>query len=97
MLKASLPENLPATTIYRTYSAVTHGQFYGLMNFMTPAAQPDGTAFLQWQQHPDILDSTIQLAIVAFREPYRRITAVMGWDQEDAKRWDAELHAIYNS
>lgn len=97
MLKALLPANWPGTTVYRTYSAVTHGQFYGLMNFMTPAVQPDGTPFLQWQQPLDILDSTIQLAIGAFRETYRRIATVMGWDQKDARLWDAEVHAIYNS
>ena len=86
-----------ARSFYRTYSAVTHGQFYGLMNFMTPAVQPDGTPFLQWRLPPDLLDSTIQLAIGAFREPYRRIATVMGWDQKDAKLWDAEVHAVYNS
>jgi len=97
MLEALLPPDMLGTIFYRTYSAVTHGQFYGLMNFMTPAFQPDGTPFLQWRLPPDLLDSTIQLAIGAFREPYRRITTVMGWDQKDAKLWDAEVHAVYNS
>jgi hypothetical protein len=96
MLEALLPPDMPGTIFYRTYSAVTHGQFYGLMNFMTPAVQPDGTPFLQWRLPPDLLDSTIQLAIGAFREPYRRIAIVMGWDQKDAKLWDAEVHAAYS-
>ena len=69
MLEALLPPDTLGTIVYRTYSAVTHGQFYGLMNFMTPAVQPDGTPFLQWQLPPDLLDSTIQIAIGAFREP----------------------------
>jgi hypothetical protein len=97
MLEVLLPPNLPATTFYRTYSAVTHGQLYGLMNLMTPAFQSDGTPFLQWQQPADILDSTIQIAIGAFRETYLRIAAVMGWDRKAAEVWDAQIHAIYNS
>jgi len=92
----NLPTNLPTTIFYRTYSAVTHGQFYGLTNFMTPALQPDGTPFWQWGPNSEILDSTIQIAIAAFRETSHRIATVMGWDQQDAEIWDAEVHAIYN-
>jgi hypothetical protein len=36
MLKAALPASLPGESVYRTYSAVTHGEIYGLMNFMAP-------------------------------------------------------------
>lgn len=36
------------------------------------------------------------MAIVAFRETYKRIATVMGWDQADVARWNAEVHAIYN-
>lgn len=97
MLEALLPPDMPGTIFYRTYSAVTHGQLYGLMNFTTLAVQPDGTPFLQWRLPPDLLDSTIQIAIGAVRQPYLRIATVMGWDQNDANLWDAELHAIYNS
>jgi hypothetical protein len=97
MLQALLSANLPGTSFYRTYSAVTHGQFYGLTNFMTSAVQPDGTPFWQWAPNFEILDSTIQIAIGAFRETYQRIATVMGWDQKDANVWDAEIHAIYNS
>ena len=92
-----MPPNLPATTFYRTYSAVTHGQLYGLMNFLTCDVQPDGTPFLRWQQPSDVLDSTIQIALGAFRETYMRIATVMGWDQKTADSWEAQLHAIYNS
>ena len=97
MLQALLPTNLPATSFYQTYSAVTHGQFYGLTNFMTPATQPDGTPFWQWGPNFEVLDSTIQIAIGAFRETYQRIAGVMGWDQRDANAWDAQIHAIYDS
>ncbi|WP_300604282.1 hypothetical protein [Trebonia sp.] len=92
-----LPANLPTKIFYRTYSAVTHGQFYGLTNFMTPAMQPDGTPFWQWGPNSEILDSTIQMAIAAFSETYRRIATVMGWDRKDAQLWDAAVHAIYNT
>lgn len=97
MLQALLPANLPGTSFYRTYSAVTHGQFYGLTNFMTTVIQPDGTTFWQWAPNFEILDSTIQVAIGAFRGTYQRIATVMGWDQRDANVWDAEIRAIYNS
>jgi hypothetical protein len=97
MLQALLPANLPGTIFYRTYSAVTHGQFYGLTNFMTPAVQPNGTPFWQWEPNFEILDSTIQVVIGAFRETYQRIATVMGWDQTDDNAWDAEIHAIYNN
>jgi hypothetical protein len=97
MLQTLLPANLPATVFYRTYSAVTHGQFYGLTNFMTPTIQPDGTPFWQWKPNFEILDSTVQIAVGAVRENYQRIATVMGWDQKDANLWAAEIHAIYNS
>ena len=92
-----LPANAPPTVFYRTYSAVTHGQFYGLTNFITATVQPDGTSFWQWGPNFEILDSTIQIAIHAFREPYLRVVTVMGWDQKDFQSWEAEVDAIYNS
>jgi hypothetical protein len=92
-----LPTNVPTTVFYRTYSAVTHGQFYGLTNFMTVAITPDGMPFWQWGPNFEILDSTIQIAIGAFREAYQRIAIVMGWAQEDFQSWEAEVDAIYNS
>ena len=92
-----LPTNVPTTVFYRTYSAVTHGQFYGLTNFVTVIARPDGTPFWQWGPNFEILDSTIQIVIGAFRETYQRIATVMGWDQKDFQSWEAEVDAIYNS
>jgi hypothetical protein len=96
MLRPLLEANMQAKAFYRTYSAITHGQFYGLMSFMTPAVQSDGTPFLQWQPSLEILDSTVQFAIGAFRQTYQRIATVMGWDQEDAELWKAEINTIYN-
>lgn len=40
-----LPANVPTTVFYRTYSAVTHGQFYGLVNFVTPAVSRTERSF----------------------------------------------------
>jgi hypothetical protein len=91
-----LPTNLPTTVFYRTYSAVTHGQFYGLTNFMTATVRPDGTPFWQWGPNFEVLDSTIQIVLAAFSETYLCIATVMGWDQKDFRRWEAEVHAIYN-
>jgi hypothetical protein len=79
MFKAVLPRSVPGSSVYRTYSAVTHGTIYGLMNFMDPEVAPDGSTLLNWHLPPDVLDSTIHLAIATFGETYRRINKVMGW------------------
>jgi hypothetical protein len=34
MLRAVLPASVPGEAVYRTYSAVTHGEIHGLMNLM---------------------------------------------------------------
>ena len=47
---------------------MTHGEIYGLMNFMAPGVTSDGSTLLHWHLPPDVLDSTIQMAISAFRE-----------------------------
>jgi hypothetical protein len=44
-----------------------------------------------------VLDSTIQLAIVAFRESYQRINKVMGWGKLEGDLWEIKLRKIYNS
>lgn len=72
MLKTVVPVGSPGTEIYRTYSAVTHGEIYGLMSFMSPGASSDGMNLLHWHLPPDVLDSIVQLAIGAFREAWRR-------------------------
>jgi DNA-binding transcriptional regulator YhcF (GntR family) len=97
MLKAILPANVPAQSIYHTYSAVTHGQIYGLLNFMAPGVTSDGSSLLHWHLPPDVLDSTIQMAIAAFREAYRRINKVMGWGKLEGDLWEIKLGKIYNS
>ena len=97
MLRAVLPKYVPGTSVYRTYSAVTHGEVYGLMNFMAPGVTSDGSTILHWHLPPDVLDSTIQLAIVAFRESYRRINKVMGWGKLEGDLWEIKLRKIYSS
>lgn len=79
MLKPLLAPGSAGTSFYRSYSAVTHGEVYGLMSFMTSVPQPDGKDLLVWQLPAPVLDSTSQLAICAFREPFERIRKVMGW------------------
>ena len=97
MLKAALPTSVPGQVVYRTYSAVTHGEIYGLMNFMAPGVTSNGSKLLHWHLPPEVLDSTIQLAITAFRESYRRINKVMGWGKLEGDLWEAKLRRIYNS
>jgi hypothetical protein len=97
MLKAVLPASVPGEFVYRSYSAVTHGEFYGLMNFMAPGVTSDGSTLLHWHLPPDVLDSTVQLAIAAFRETYRRINKVMGWGKLAGDLWEIKLRKIYNT
>jgi hypothetical protein len=95
MLRSTLASSTPAESIYRVSSAVTHGEIYGLMNFMQPETQPDGSAILRWGLPGDVLDSTIQLAIVAFREPYLRINKVMDWGKIEHQLWSTKLARIF--
>jgi len=97
MLKAALPASVPGTSVYRTYSAVTHGTIYGLMNFMDPEIAADGSTLLNWHLPPDVLDSTVQLAIAAFGQTYKRISKVMGWGKLEHDLWEIKLSKIYNS
>jgi hypothetical protein len=78
MLKAILPAGATGTTIYRTYSAVTHGEIYGLMSFLAPEVTSDSSSLSHWHLPPDVLDSTLQLGIAAFSESLKRINKLMG-------------------
>jgi hypothetical protein len=97
MLRAVLPTSVPGEYVYRTYSAVTHGEIYGLMNFMAPGVMSDGSTLLHWHLPADVLDSTIQLAIAAFRESYQRINKVMGWGKLEGDLLEIKLQKIYSS
>jgi hypothetical protein len=97
MLKAVLPTSVPGTSVYRTYSAVTHGTIYGLMNFMDPEVAADGSTLLNWHLPPDVLDSTVHLAIAAFGQTYKRINKVMGWGKLEHDLWEIKLWKVYNS
>ena len=96
MLTAAMPAGASAEPIYRTYSAVTHGEFYGLMNFMVPDALPDGTPFLRWDVDFKVVDSVIQMALVAFREAFERIHVVMGWGKLERDLWSINLNKVFN-
>ena len=97
MLKMVLPAGSPGTEIYRTYSAVTHGEIYGLMSFMSPGASSDGMNLLHWHLPPEVLDSTIQLAIGAFREAWRRVNEVMDGGKLEGDLWEIKLSKIYSA
>ncbi|MDX3762640.1 hypothetical protein [Streptomyces sp. AK02-04a] len=96
MLKLALSANASKEAIYRSYSAVTHGEIYGLMNFMAPGVSSNGQTLIHWHLDPDILDSTIQVAIGSFREAYRRIQRVMGWGKLESDLWEIKLGKIFN-
>lgn len=97
MLKLVFPANDSAEPVYRVYSAVTHGEIYGLMNFMARGVSSDGDERLHWHLDPAVLDSTLQMALVAFREPWRRIQKVMGWGKLESDLWEIKLSKIFNA
>jgi hypothetical protein len=66
-------------SFYRSYSAVLHGQLYGLMNFMTPVIQDEGRSLLSWQLRGSVLYGAVEVALLSFREPFKRINQHMGW------------------
>ncbi|AKA08298.1 hypothetical protein SAZ_42370 [Streptomyces noursei ZPM] len=96
MLKAVLPPKASKEAVYRVYSAVTHGEVYGLVNFTAPGVSSNGEAQIHWHLDPDVLDSTIQMAIASFREAYRRIQRVMGWGKLESDLWEIKLDKIFN-
>lgn len=95
MLKDAFPAGTPEV-VYRIYSAVMHGEIYGLMNFMAPRSQADGNTRLEWGLPGDVLDTTVQVAILAFRQPYLRINHVMGWGKLEGDLWAKRLGKIFN-
>jgi len=97
VLKEVLRKYGPGSSIYRTYSAVTHGTFYGLMNFMEPGVAADGSTLLSWHLPSEVLDSTVQMTIAAFGQTYKRINKVMGWGKLEHDLWEIKLRKIYNS
>ncbi|MGW3850293.1 hypothetical protein [Streptomyces fagopyri] len=96
MLKLVLSAKASKEAIYRSYSAVTHGEIYGLMNFMAPGVSSNGQTVIHWHLDPDVLDSTIQVAIGSFREAYRRIRRVMGWGLIVGDLWEIKLGKVFN-
>jgi hypothetical protein len=97
VLEEVLRKHGPRSSIYRTYSAVTHGTFYGLMNFMEPRTAADGSELLSWHLPPQVLDSTVQMAIGAFEQAYKRINTAMGWGKLEHDLWEIKLRKIYSS
>jgi hypothetical protein len=87
MLKPCYPGLAGTRSFYRSYSAVLHGQVYGLMNFMTPVVQDDGRILLSWQLHGSVLYGAVEVALLSFREPYSRISQHMGWGRIEYDLW----------
>jgi len=91
MLRPCYPGLVGTESFYRTHSAVTHGEIYGLMNFMTTIEQLDGKTLLTWQLRGSVLYSTIELAIVSFREPFKRIHQHMNWGHLEHDLWTVNV------
>ena len=83
-------------SFYRSYSAVLHGQLYGLMNFMTPAIQADGSILLSWQLRGSVLYGAVEVALLSFREPFKRINQHMGWGRLEYDLWHARTARALN-
>ncbi|TDU04197.1 hypothetical protein EDD99_2652 [Streptomyces sp. 846.5] len=66
------------------------------MNFTAPGVSSNGEPMVHWRLDQDVLDSTIQLAICAFREAFRRIQRVMGWGKLESDLWEIKLGKIFN-
>jgi hypothetical protein len=66
---------------------VLHGQLYGLMNFMTPVIQDDGSILLSWQLRGSVLYGAVEVALLSFREPFKRINQHMGWGRIEYDLW----------
>ena len=87
MLEPCYPALTGTRSFYRSYSAVLHGQVYGLMNFMTPAVQDDGRILLSWQLRGSVLYGAVEVALLSFREPFRCISQHMGWGRIEYDLW----------
>lgn len=87
MLEPCYPSLAGTGSFYRSYSAVLHGQVYGLMNFMTPAVQEDGSLLLSWQLRGSVLYGAVEVALLSFREPFKRINQHMGWGRIEYDLW----------
>jgi hypothetical protein len=91
MLKPCYPGLAETKVFYRTHSAVAHGHLYGLMNFMTPVVQPDGETLLSWQLRGSDLYRDVELALLSFREPFKRINQHMNWGRIEYDPWHARV------
>jgi hypothetical protein len=91
MLKPCYPGLAETKSFYRSYSAVLHGQLYGLMNFMTPAIQDDGSMLWSWQLRGSVLYGAVEVALLGFREPFKRINQHMGWGRLEYELWLARV------
>jgi hypothetical protein len=87
MLEPCYPGLAGTKSFYRSYSAVLHGQLYGLMNFMTPVIHDDGRILLSWQLRGSVLYGAVEVALLSFREPFKRINQHMGWGRLEYDLW----------
>jgi hypothetical protein len=56
------------------------------VNFMTPAIQDDGSILLSWQLR-SVLYGAVEVALLSFREPFKRISQHMGWGRLEYDLW----------
>lgn len=91
MLEPCYPGLEGTRSFYRSCSAVLHGQLYGLMNFMTPVIQDDGSILLSWQLRGSVLYGAVEVVLLSFREPFKRINQHMGWGRIEYDLWHTKV------
>ena len=62
-----------------------------LLNFMTPSVQPDGQTLLSWQLRGSDLYRDVELALLSFREPFKRIHQHMNWGRIEYDLWHGRV------
>jgi hypothetical protein len=55
----------------------------------------DGTQLVHWHLRPELLDSTIQVAIGAFGKAWEQIAEVMVWGKIAGDLWEVKVRNIY--
>ena len=66
------------------------------MNFVTPAIQADGRILLSWQLRGSVLYGAVEVALLSFREPFKRINQHMGWGRLEYDLWHARAGRALN-
>lgn len=81
------------SVVYNVYSAITHGTLYGLMQFFADSSSDP--VRLEWTRPLQLIETTVQVALVACLLSVDRIIEVMGWDSTAWEDWKPEVGEAY--